>query len=85
MIRILVYQQIYLQIWQGRDIKDVCLHAERKFASLKIRKQISNEEEAPNINHYKEALVTRINGNNMMYDNIGGNSNSSSNNSGVEM
>ena len=71
----------------GRDIKDVCLHAERKFASLKIRKQISNEEEAPNINHYKEALVTRINGNNMMYDNIGGNSNSmhSSNNSGVEM
>eukprot|EP00943_MAST-04B_sp_MAST-4B-sp1_P005712 g5712.t1 len=46
----------------GRDIKDVCLHAERKFASLKIRKRISKLEEAPNVNHYKEALVTRING-----------------------
>ena len=46
----------------GRDIRDVCLHAERKFASLKIRRQAQTNQDVPTLNHYKEALLARRDG-----------------------
>lgn len=45
----------------GRDIRDVCLHAERKFASLKIRGQVQPSRDTPTLNHYREALLARRN------------------------
>ena len=45
----------------GQDIRDVCLHAERKFASLKIRGQVQPSQDTPTLNHYREALLARRN------------------------
>jgi hypothetical protein len=42
----------------GRDIADICKDAERRWASLFIRKQVDSV--IPNLNVYKEATQTRL-------------------------
>lgn len=42
----------------GRDIADICKHAERKWASKFIRKQVDTIE--PNMSVYEEALQSRL-------------------------
>jgi hypothetical protein len=42
----------------GRDIADICKDAERKWASLYIRKQVSTM--SPEMSVYKEAMQARL-------------------------
>ena len=42
----------------GRGIKEVCLHAERKFASLKLRGLTSDE--TPQASLYRSAILARV-------------------------
>ena len=42
----------------GRDIKEVCLHAERKFASLKLRGLAKRD--TPAVEIYRDSVLARV-------------------------